>query len=71
MESSDLQALIRECPLLIRTNNGVDYLVEKPDFVTVADYTASILFSDANGVKRHAVIGLINISAVEPQGETA
>ena len=69
MESSDLQALLHECPLLIRTNNGVDYLVEQAEFITVGDYTASLLFSDDHGIKRHAVIGLMNISAVEPQSE--
>jgi hypothetical protein len=37
------------------------------EFITVGDYTASILFDDA-GVKRHAIAGLINISAVIPNG---
>lgn len=67
MEQQDLEYLIRQCPLRIRTNDGREYLVEKPEFITVGDYTASILFDDA-GVKRHAVVALINISAVMPEG---
>jgi hypothetical protein len=70
MEQQDLENLIRQCPLRIRTNDGREYLVEKPEFITVADYTASILFDDA-GVKRHAIVGLINISAVVPEGATS
>ncbi len=66
MESSDLEALISQCPCLMRLNDGREYLVEKPEFITVGDYTASVLFND-KGVKRHAVVGLINISAVLPQ----
>lgn len=70
METQDLENLIRRCPLRIRTNDGREYLVEKPEFITVGDYTASILFDDA-GVKRHAIVGLINISAVVPEGATS
>jgi hypothetical protein len=70
MEQQDLENLIRRCPLRIRTNDGREYLVEKPEFITVGDYTASILFDDA-GVKRHAIVGLINISAVVPEGATS
>jgi hypothetical protein len=67
MEQHDLENLIRQCPLRIRTNDGHEYLVEKAEFITVGDYTASILFDDA-GVKRHAIVGLMNISAVVPEG---
>jgi hypothetical protein len=66
MEPSDWEALINQCPWLLRLNDGRKYLVEKPEFITVGDYTASILYND-NGVERHAVVGLINISAVLPQ----
>ena len=69
MEQQDLENLFRQCPLRIRTNDGREYLVEKPEFITVGDYTASILFDDA-GVKRHAIVGKINISAVVPEGTT-
>ena len=70
MEQQDLENLISRCPLRIRTNDGREYLVEKPEFITVGDYTASILFDDA-GVKRHAIVGLINISAVVPTNGAA
>ena len=69
MEQQDLENLIRQCPLRIRTNDGRENLVDKPEFITVGDYTASILFDDA-GVKRHAIVGMINISAVVPEGAT-
>ena len=65
MESSDLQQLLRECPLLIRMNDGREYFVEKPEFIVVADYTAAILVND-DGVRRNAVITLMNIAAVIP-----
>jgi hypothetical protein len=65
MESTDLEKLIRDCPLLVRLNDGREYFVEKPEFITVGDYTAGILFNE-NGVKRNAVIGLMNIAAVIP-----
>ena len=69
MEADDLQKLIRECPLLIRMNDGREFLVEKPEFIVVADYTAAILVND-NGVKRNAVITLMNITSVIPHAST-
>ena len=68
MESEDLQKMIRECPLLIRMNDGREYFVEKPEFIVVADYTAAILIDD-NGVKRNAVITLMNIASVIPSAK--
>jgi hypothetical protein len=65
MESDELQKLIRECPLLIRMNDGREVLVEKSEFITVGDYTAGVLYDD-NGVKRNTVISLINITSVIP-----
>jgi hypothetical protein len=52
-------------PLLIRMNDGREVFVEKPEFITVGDYTAGVLFDD-NGVKRNTVISIINISSVIP-----
>jgi hypothetical protein len=63
MESEDLQRLLKECPLLIRMNDGREYFIEKPEFIVVADYTAAILVND-NGVKRIGAISLINIASV-------
>jgi hypothetical protein len=65
MESDELQKLIRECPLLIRMNDGREVFVEKSEFITVGDYTAGVLYDD-NGVKRNTVISLINITSVIP-----
>jgi hypothetical protein len=65
MEPDDLQKLIVDCPLLIRMNDGREFLVEKSEFIAVGDYTAGILVDD-NGVKRNVVIGLVNITSVAP-----
>lgn len=65
MEREDLQKLIADCPLLIRMNDGREFLVEKPEFIAVGDYTAGILVDD-NGVKRNVVIGIMNITSVVP-----
>jgi hypothetical protein len=46
-------------------NDGREYFVEKPEFIVVADYTAAILYDD-NGVKRNAVISLMNIASAIP-----
>jgi hypothetical protein len=35
--------MIRECPLLIRMNDGREYYVEKPEFIHIGDYTAGLL----------------------------
>jgi hypothetical protein len=65
MESDELEKLIRECPLLIRMNDGREVFVEKPEFITVGDYTAGVLYDD-DGVKRNTVISIINITSVIP-----
>jgi hypothetical protein len=65
VESDDLEKLISECPLLIRMNDGREYFVEKPEFIVVADFTAAILVIE-DGVRRNAVIGLMNIESVIP-----
>jgi len=70
MESDEFRELIQECPLLIRMNDGREYLVEKPEFVIVGDYTAGVLVRD-DKVLRNAVITLMNISAVLPNAASA
>lgn len=70
MERDNLEELIRQCPLVVRTNDGRDYFVEKPEFISVADYTTSILFT-RDGKKLHAILANINITSIEPQGELA
>jgi len=70
MENDELKDLIRECPLLIRMSDGREYLVEKPEFIIVGDYTAGVLV-DVDGVKRNAVVTLMNITSVVPNAPVA
>lgn len=70
MEADDLKAMIRQCPLRIVLNSGEKFLVEKPEFILVGTYQASILVP-INGALRTVVIGLMNISSVHPLGEVA
>jgi len=65
MEHDDLQKMLKECPLLIRMNDGREFFVESSEFIVVADYTAAILVDDG-GVKRNAVLTLMNITSVVP-----
>lgn len=65
MESEELEKLIHECPLIIRMNDGREVFVEKPEFITVGNYTAGVLYDD-NGIKRNTVISIINITSVIP-----
>lgn len=70
MESDDLQNLLKECPLLIRMNDGREYFVEKPEFIVVADYNAAVL-ADDDGVKRISALSLMNITSVVPNATAA
>jgi hypothetical protein len=65
MEPDELKAMIRECPLLIRMNDGREYFVEKPEFIHVGDYAAGLLV-DFDGFKGNVVTSLINIASVIP-----
>ena len=69
MDSSVLQKLINDCPLLIRMNDGREFFVEKGEFIAVGDYTAGILVKDDDGVRRNAVISLMTITSVLPHAE--
>jgi hypothetical protein len=66
MEPQEFQALIRQCPLLIRTNDGHQFFVEKPEFIVVGDYSAALLVTD-NGVRRINHVALMNVTSVVPQ----
>ena len=70
MEPDDLKDLIRECPLLIRMNDGREYFVEKSEFIMVGDYTAGVLVDD-DGIKRNSVLSLMNIASVVPDAPMA
>ena len=65
MEPEELKEMIRDCPLLIRMNDGREYFVEKPEFIHVGDYTAGLLV-DFDGFKGNVVASLINIASVIP-----
>ena len=65
MESGDLNDMIPDCPLLIRMNDGREYFVEKPEFIIVGGYTAGALI-DVDGVKRDAMLSLLNIATIIP-----
>jgi hypothetical protein len=65
MEPDELRAMIRECPLLIRMNDGREYFVEKPESIHVGDYAAGLLV-DFDGFKGNVVASLINIATVIP-----
>lgn len=69
MEASSIEASVPDCPLVVRVNDGWEYYVEKPEFISVADYTTSILFTH-EGSKRHAVVSNLNIASIEPLGES-
>jgi hypothetical protein len=60
--------MIRECPSLIRMNDGREYFVEKPEFIHVGDYAAGLLVG-IDGVKRNAVASFINIATVIPNAK--
>jgi hypothetical protein len=68
MEPDELKAMIRDCPLLIRMNDGREYFVEKSEFITVGDYTAGLLV-DITDFKGNVVISLLNIAAVIPNAK--
>lgn len=66
MEKEEFEELIKSCPLTVRMNDGREYYIEKPEFVTIGDYTASILFRNNQGSLIHGIASLINISTVLP-----
>ena len=70
MESDDLQNLLKECPLLVRMNDGREVFVEKPEFIVVSPYNAAVL-ADDEGKKRIVVISLMNITSVVPNAPAA
>lgn len=70
MEKEDLESQVKNCPLRIRMSDGEEYLVDKPEFISVGDFTVSVLSKRA-GAMRHTLLSLINITSVEPAGEHA
>lgn len=70
MEKETIKDQLRHCPLRVRMNDGREYIAEKPEFITVGDYTASVLLK-RDGAMRHSLLSLVNITALEPMSETA
>jgi hypothetical protein len=66
LEPDELREMIRDCPLLIRMNDGREYFVEKPEFIHVDDYAAGLLVDFDSGFKGNVVASLINIASVVP-----
>ncbi|NOZ39609.1 MAG: hypothetical protein GXP24_05215 [Planctomycetes bacterium] len=66
----DLQKMLKDCPLLIRMNDGREFFIENSEFIVIADYTAAVLVDD-DGVKRNAVLTLMNITSVIPNATAA
>jgi hypothetical protein len=70
MEKEGIEGQLRHCPLRLRMNDGLEYIVEKPEFITIGDYAASVL-QRRDGAMRHTLLSLMNITAVEPLGQPA
>jgi hypothetical protein len=68
MEPDELKEMIRDCPLLIRMNDGREYFVEKPEFIHVGDYSAGLLV-EINGFMGNVAVALLNIAAVIPNAK--
>ncbi|MEM8864988.1 MAG: hypothetical protein AAGF31_05520 [Planctomycetota bacterium] len=70
MEKEDLQGQLRLCPIKIRMNEGEEFLVEKPEFITIGDYSAAVMTRRDNAL-RPTLLALVNITSVQPLGEPA
>lgn len=70
MEKKDLEEQLPNCPLRIRMNEGREYDVEKPEFIMIGSYTASVLIRK-DGAMRPVLLTMVNITSVEPLGEPA
>jgi len=68
MEKEELQQQLAYCPLRIRMNDGREYLVENRDFIMIGDYAASVLYRREDGKLLNGLMGLMNITMVEPLG---
>jgi hypothetical protein len=68
MSAEEFQQLIHQRPVLIRMNDGREFVIEVDQNIMVGDYTAGFLVIDDKGVKRNAVITLGNVTDVIPGG---
>ncbi len=66
MDRKELTQLISEGPILIRMNDGREYMVESVQFATVSDISAAVLYRDEeDGKYRHIHLPLVTMSGVE------
>ncbi len=66
MDREELTLLISQGPIRIRINDGRAYEVAGPEFATVSDIAASILYRADDGKYRHMYLPLVTMSGVEP-----
>lgn len=66
MDREELTAIIKRGPVTIRMNDGLAYEVRSPEFITISDIAASVLYRHADGKLRHVYLPLVTMSAVEP-----
>ncbi len=70
MDRKELTQLISEGPILIRMNDGREYLVESVQFATVSDISAAVLYRDEEDDKyRHIHLPLVTMAGVEKRGD--
>ncbi len=66
MDREELTALIKKGPIRIRMNDGRAYEVSGPEFATVSDIAAAVLYRGEDGKFRHMQLPLVTMSGVEP-----
>ncbi len=71
MDREELTALIADGPVLIRMNDGREYTIESPEFATVSDIAAAVLYRAEDGKYRHMHLPLVTMSGVEPLSKNA
>ncbi len=65
MDREELTDLIRKGPILVRMNDGHEYQIEGPEFATVSDISAAVLYRASDGKFRHIHLPLVTMSGVE------
>jgi len=67
MDRKELMAAIRKGPILIRMNDGSEYVVENMEMAMVSDIAAHVLYRDEeDGKYRAAILPLVTMSLVQP-----
>jgi hypothetical protein len=66
VDREELTALIKKGPIRIRMNDGRSYEVSGPEFATVSDIAAAVLYRGEDGKYRHMHLPLGTMSGVEP-----